>query len=418
MDTFTFETYESNKARIKVIGVGGGGTNAVNYMINKNVRGVEFFVANTDMQSLEASPAPNKIQLGSNLTRGLGTGSKPDLGKTSAEEALDKIEHLMENTDMVFITAGMGGGTGTGGAPVFAKIARDHGILTVGVVTKPFSFEQKIRMKNAELGIKELRKQVDTLIVIPNERLLQISDSAVGILEAFDMADNVLYEAVRGISDVIVVPSRVNVDFADVQTIMSNMGDALMGTGYGEGEKAALQAIQNAINCPLLERATVKGAKGLLINYVAGRDLPIQDINEANKLVVEEADQSVEVMWGLAIDESYEKKVKITVIATGFGRESTTDKSDVPFDSKPLEHTPTPHRQDMDMQYLSIAERDDEPIEQEEEVEAQVAELPYGSTITEDEIYNNLKVANDRERCIDLDTPAFLRRGKRLRIKK
>ncbi|MFC1850026.1 cell division protein FtsZ [candidate division CSSED10-310 bacterium] len=403
MTNFTFEVFDSNKARIKVIGVGGGGTNAVNYMINKHVQGVDFFIANTDMQSLEASPAPHKIQLGTNLTRGLGTGNKPNLGRDAAEEAADKIDKIMENTDMVFITAGMGGGTGTGASPVFAKVARDHGILTVGVVTKPFSFEQKIRAKHAEEGITELRKHVDTLIIIPNERLLQISDRKLSIIEAFDMADNVLLDAVRGISDVIVVPSRVNVDFADVQTIMSNMGDALMGTGFGEGDNGATAAISNAIHCPLLERASVKGAKGILINYVGGKDLALNDINEANKIVVEEADKSANVIWGLAIDESYEKKVKITVIATGFGKDNCAEEevvfeqmmAEAGLSNKVIPEISVPKQ--------GVNNHSNRPVEK-------VKAKPFFDTITEEEIYNGSSPPSSGKD--NLDTPAFLRRGK------
>lgn len=402
MTNFTFEVFESNRARIKVIGVGGGGTNAVNYMINKSVKGVDFYVANTDMQSLDASPAPHKIQLGTNLTRGLGTGNKPDLGKAAAEEAHEQIEKIIENTDMIFVTAGMGGGTGTGASPIFAKIARDHGILTVGVVTKPFSFEQKIRAKHAEEGIRELRKNVDTLIIIPNERLLQISEKKLSVIEAFDMADNVLLDAVRGISDVIVVPSRVNVDFADVQTIMSNMGDALMGTGYGDGENCAIEAISNAINCPLLERASVRGAKGILINYVGGKDLALADVNEANKIVVEEADPSANVIWGLAIDESYEKKVKITVIATGFGKETVLEEDEVIFDQIMSESVVSTNI-DPELPSEYKTPKAQKPRSDEEK------SPPVYETITMDEVYHSPSNSSEKD---NLDTPAFLRRGR------
>ncbi|MBN2384668.1 cell division protein FtsZ [bacterium] len=402
MTKFTFEVSEPNRARIKVIGVGGGGTNAVNYMINKNVKGVDFYIANTDIQSLEASPAPHKIQLGTNLTRGLGTGSKPDLGRAAAEEAHEQIEKIIDNTDMVFITAGMGGGTGTGASPIFAKIARDHGILTVGVVTKPFAFEQKIRAKHAEEGIRELRRNVDTLIVIPNERLLQISDRRLTVVEAFDMADNVLLDAVRGISDVIVVPSRVNVDFADVQTIMSNMGDALMGTGFGEGENCAMEAITNAINCPLLERASVKGAKGILINYVGGKDLALSDVNDANKIVVEEADPSANVIWGMAIDEEFDQRVKITVIATGFGKEAIPDEEEAIFNSLLSESVISG---DIDPELPSKYKTPTPPKPTLEEIKSP----PVYETITMEEVYHAPSTSSEKD---NLDTPAFLRRGR------
>lgn len=412
MTNITFEAKNTNWARIKVVGVGGGGTNAVNYMINNDVKGVEFYVANTDLQSLAKSPAANKIQLGTNLTKGLGAGAKLSLGRDAAEEAVDKIEKIMENTDMFFITAGMGGGTGTGASSVFARIARDKGILTVAVVTKPFKFEGPIRAKYAEEGINQLKKHVDTLITIPNERLLQLPDKKITAGNAFDMADSVLLDAVRGISDLIVIPARINVDFADVQSIMSNMGDALMGTGNGEGEEGAIDAVKKAIHCPLIEKATVKGAKGILISYIVGPDIPLNAIDEANKIVVEEADKNVNVIFGMDIDENFGDKVKVTIIATGFGKENVSEE-DVPFDGMISDVLLPP---DIDSDLLNkIARGEKKPTPKRPApkniIPIIIDRKDKDATITKDEVYHNPgSISRDR---INYDTPAFIRKKKR-----
>jgi len=315
---YEFEIEETTSREvIKVIGVGGGGGNAVNRMISCGLRGVEFIALNTDAQALNRSLADNRIQLGAKLTRGLGAGAKPEIGEKAAEESRDEIAALVKGTDMLFITAGMGGGTGTGAAPVVAKIARDEGILTVGVVTKPFLFEGRKRMKQAEEGIAKLKENVDALIVIPNEKLLQIVDKNTSISSAFLMADEVLRQGVQGITDLVKAPGEVNLDFADVETVMRNGGEALMGIGQASGERRAIQAAQAAISSPMLEMS-IDGARQVLFNITGGTNLTLMEINEAANLITEAADPEAIVIFGTAIDESLEDDVRITVIATGF----------------------------------------------------------------------------------------------------
>jgi cell division protein FtsZ len=306
-------------AKILVIGVGGGGGNAVNTMISGNLDGVEFVVANTDMQALEANMAPHKIQLGNALTKGLGAGANPDVGRRSAEESMQQIADLISGADMVFVTAGMGGGTGTGAAPVIAQIARDCGALTVGVVTKPFGFEGKKRARQAVEGIERLEKAVDTLIVIPNNRLLALVGQSTSMVEAFRKADSVLLNAVQGISDLMTVPGLINVDFADVRTIMSGMGRALMGTGVGTGKRRATEAAEMAISSPLLEDVSIDGATGILINITGGPDLTLHEVNEASTLIQHAAHEDANIIFGSVIDPNLAEEVRITVIATGFG---------------------------------------------------------------------------------------------------
>ena len=315
------------QARIKVVGVGGGGGNALNTMIQSGLEGVEFIAANTDMQALEANFAATKIQLGPALTKGLGAGANPDVGRKAALEDVQRVSEALEGADMVFITAGMGGGTGTGGAPIIAQIARDMGALAVGVVTKPFLFEGKRRMRNAENGIADLAASVDTIITIPNQKLLVLDDDDMSLLEAFRRADDVLVQAVRGISDLITHSGMINVDFADVKTIMSSMGRALMGTGYGKGDRRALDAAQMAINSPLLDEVSVEGATGILINFTAGPDVRLKEINEAASLVQQEAHEDANIIFGLVTDPDMGDVVKVTVIATGFdpARESVDE---------------------------------------------------------------------------------------------
>ncbi len=307
-------------AKILVIGVGGGGGNAVNTMISGSLDGVEFVVANTDMQALEANMAPHKIQLGDTLTKGLGAGANPDVGRRSAEESMQQIADLISGADMVFVTAGMGGGTGTGAAPVIAQIARDCGALTVGVVTKPFGFEGKKRNKQAIEGIERLEKAVDTLIVIPNNRLLALVGQQTSMVEAFRKADSVLLNAVQGISDLMTVPGLINVDFADVRTIMSGMGRALMGTGIGTGKRRATEAAETAISSPLLEDVSIEGATGILINITGGPDLTLHEVNEASSLIQQAAHEDANIIFGSVIDPNLSEEVRITVIATGFDR--------------------------------------------------------------------------------------------------
>jgi len=311
-------------AKILVIGVGGGGGNAVNTMISGNLDGVEFVVANTDMQALEANMAPHKIQLGNALTKGLGAGANPDVGRRSAEESMQHIADLISGADMVFVTAGMGGGTGTGAAPVIAQIARDCGALTVGVVTKPFGFEGKKRSKQAVEGIERLENAVDTLIVIPNNRLLALVGQSTSMVEAFRKADSVLLNAVQGISDLMTVPGLINVDFADVRTIMKDMGRALMGTGVGTGKRRATEAAELAISSPLLEDVNIEGATGILINITGGPDLTLHEVNEASSLIQQAAHEDANIIFGSVIDPNLSEEVRITVIATGFDRAAKT----------------------------------------------------------------------------------------------
>jgi cell division protein FtsZ len=309
-------------ARIKVIGVGVGGGNAVNRMIASRITGVEFLVANTDLQALKSSHAPARVQLGAKLTKGLGCGADPDVGRQAALEDTERILEAIEGADMVFITAGLGGGTGTGGAPIVASLASELGALTVAVVTKPFTFEGRRRQMQAEEGMRELREQVDTLISIPNDRLLQTVERATPLSDAFNVADDVLRQAVQGISDLITVPGLINLDFADVRTIMRGMGDAVMGTGIAEGDKRAEEAAHKAISSPLLEEASVKGAKGVIINITGGEDMSLVEVNEASSIIHGEADDEANIIFGAVVDPRMQGRMKITVIATGFHRPS------------------------------------------------------------------------------------------------
>lgn len=306
-------------ARIKVVGIGGGGNNAVNNMIRSGLTGVEFIAANTDAQALQSCQAEVKIQVGNKLTKGLGAGANPEVGEAAAQESVEDIRKALEGADMVFVTAGMGGGTGGGGAQVVASVAKELGALTVGVVTKPFMFEGKRRMNNAEYGVEGLKKQVDTLITIPNQRLLSVAGRNTTLLDTFRKADDVLYQAVKGISDLILFEGLVNVDFADVRAVMSEMGLAMMGTGEGTGENRAVEAAEKAISSPLLEDVSIEGAKGVLINVTAGPDVTLQEINEAAELIHAEAHDDANIIWGMVIDPEMADNVRVTVIATGFG---------------------------------------------------------------------------------------------------
>lgn len=305
-------------ANIKVVGVGGGGSNAVSTMIDAEMNGVEFIVANTDRQALNANKADIKIQLGAELTKGLGAGANPDVGRRAAIESYNEIVEKLEGSDMVFVTAGMGGGTGTGGAPIVAKIARELGALTIGVVTRPFAFEGKKRSKHAEGGLQELKDNVDTLIVIPNQKLLSISGDKTPLTETFKKADEVLLQAVKGISDLINIRGLINLDFADIRTVMQAKGMALMGTGYARGENRAVQAATAAISSPLLENVRINGATGIIINVTGGPDLSLYEVNEASTLVTEAAAEDAEIIFGAVIDETMKEEVRVTVIATGF----------------------------------------------------------------------------------------------------
>src|ERR1700710_1532371 len=312
--------------RITVIGVGGGGTNAVDNMIASNLQGVDFIVANTDAQQLMHSRADRRVQLGPHLTQGLGAGAKPEIGRAAAEEAADELMRHLEGTHMVFITAGMGGGTGTGAAPVIARMARERGVLTVGVVTKPFTFEGGRRSKSAEAGIIELQSYVDTLIVIPNQNLFRLANERTGWKEAFKMADNVLYMGVRGVTDLMMAPGLVNLDFADIRTVMAEMGKAMMGTGEAEGENRAIRAAEAAISNPLLEDTKMSGARGLLINITGGDDMTLYEVDQAANRIREEVDEDANIIFGAATDDSLEGRIRVSVVATGI--ESAVQKSE------------------------------------------------------------------------------------------
>jgi len=329
-------------AKIKVIGVGGGGSNAVNRMIENGVKGVEFITVNTDAQALHLTKSEQKLQIGDKLTRGLGAGANPDVGKKAAEESREFITNSLRTADMVFVTAGMGGGTGTGAAPVIAELAKECGALTVGVVTRPFTFEGRKRSLQAEMGIEALKEKVDTLIVIPNDRLLEIVDKKTPMLEAFREADNVLRQAVQGISDLIAVPGLINLDFADVKTIMSERGSALMGIGQASGENRAMEAARKAIMSPLLE-TSIEGARGVIMNITGGSNLSLYEVNEAAEIVIAASDPEVNMIFGAIIDDNLKDEIKVTVIATGFEHKGpTTRRAAGPSMSMPQSHSPSP----------------------------------------------------------------------------
>ena len=336
---------KDQKARILIIGVGGGGGNALNRMINDGMTSVEFIAVNTDAQDLEENNSQTKLQIGKELTKGLGAGANADIGRAAVEENKEIIINDIKDADMIFITAGMGGGTGTGAAPAIAKIAKELGALTVGIVTKPFAFEGPIRKKRAIEGIKELKKNCDTLLVIPNETLLGLADSATTVKESFKLADSVLNKATKGISDLINKPGLINLDFADVKTVMYNMGDAIMGTGIATGEERAILAAQEAINSPLLQDASIKGAKGLLVNISGPEDMTIHELNDASSIIYEEAGEDANVILGCVIDKSLTNEINITVIATGLNDdvypkffESDNSKEEYVIQNKTISH--------------------------------------------------------------------------------
>lgn len=333
-----FDTNLDSLATIKVIGVGGGGNNAVNRMIEHGVQGVEFIAVNTDAQALNLSKAEVKMQIGGKLTRGLGAGANPEVGKKAAEESKEQLEEALKGADMVFVTAGMGGGTGTGAAPVIAQIARDLGALTVGIVTRPFTFEGRKRATQAAGGIASMKEAVDTLIVIPNDRLLEIVDKSTPMLEAFREADNVLRQGVQGISELIAVPGLINLDFADVKTIMSNKGSALMGIGVATGENRAAEAAKKAISSPLLE-TSIDGAQGVLMNISGGANISLYEVQEAADIVASASDQDVNMIFGSVINENLNDEIVVTVIATGFNEEGAQLKQARPSFGQPK---PTP----------------------------------------------------------------------------
>ncbi len=351
---------QANFASIKVVGCGGGGNNAVNRMVDAGLKGVEFISINTDRQALSLSNANTKIQIGEKLTKGLGAGAIPDIGRRAAEESREEIAQVLKGADLVFVTAGMGGGTGTGSAPIVAEIARDLGCLTIAVVTKPFQFEGKQRMKNAEMGIADLKQRVDTLVVIPNDRLLQVVSKGTTMLEAFRIADDVLRQGIQGISDLIAVPALINLDFADVKTVMESGGMAHMGIGVGKGENRMVDAAKNAIQSPLLE-TNIDGARAVLINITGGDDISIVDINEAANLVMQSADSEANIIFGAGIDERMGDEVRITVIATGFEKTPFPPKEPA---KKPFERIRTPGTYETRPTYNPYASRNTAPAAQ------------------------------------------------------
>jgi len=336
---FEIEEVRGQTAKIKVVGVGGAGGNALNTMIASNLHGVEFIAVNTDMQALETSLAPSKIQIGSNLTRGLGAGSDPQIGREAALEDSTLIAEYLEGADMVFITAGMGGGTGTGASPVIAGIAKELGAITIAVITKPFFYEGKVRYANAEEGIKELRNTVDTLIVIPNDKIGLVVEKGTPLLKSFAIANDVLKQAVQGISDIILIPGLINVDFADVKTIIQDKGRGVMGSGLGKGEGGALEAARKAISNPLLEDSSIEGSKGILVNITGGLELSLDGVKEAVSFIYDSAHEDVHVIIGAVIDSDISDEVRVTVIATGFSDQK--EKVDLPQIKKftPLRHS-------------------------------------------------------------------------------
>ncbi len=344
-----FDQSDENFAVIKVIGVGGGGTNAVNRMIQAGLKGVEFIAINTDAQALALSMAATRLQIGTKLTKGLGAGANPDIGSKAAEESRELIADALKGADMVFITAGMGGGTGTGAAPIVAEVAKEVGALAVGVVTKPFTFEGRRRQNFAEKGAATLKAKVDTLITIPNDRLLQVVEKRTSIMEAFRIADDVLRQGVQGISDLIAVPGLINLDFADVKTIMSEMGSALMGVGVSQGENRAAAAAKAAISSPLLE-TSIDGARGVLLNITGGSDLALFEVNEAAEIVIQAADPEANIIFGAVIDENLKDEVRVTVIATGFSGDRMVPRPETDMrEREEVEIKPFANNDDLDI---------------------------------------------------------------------
>ena len=382
--------------RILVLGVGGAGGNAINEMIDNGLQGVEFIAVNTDAQDLKASKAKAKIQIGVNLTKGLGAGAKLDIGQAAADESLNEIVNCLQGANMVFITAGMGGGTGTGAAPVVAQMAREMGILTVGVVTLPFNFEGPKRMNRGLAGITELRKACDTVINIPNQKLMSIVDKTTTVVDAFKLADSILHHASKGISDLINVHGLINLDFADVETVMKNMGEAVMGTGTASGEERAVLASQQAISSPLLDNASISGAQGVLVNITGGADLTLIEVDQATSIIFEEAGKDANIIFGAVIDPSMSEEIMVTVIATGFNRKSKLENIQITSDKEVTSS-----------QTRVLADKEDVPLHQQQKQE----ELINNATLEKNEkpslffddtnqpIYGN-----------DLDVPAFIRR--------
>ena len=395
---FEFDSLAEQKANLKVIGVGGAGGNAINRMIQAGMKGVDFMVVNTDAQDLENNAAENKIQIGKNLTRGLGAGAKSEIGRDAIESDKDAVKSLIEGADMVFITAGMGGGTGTGAAPRVAQIAREMGVLTVGIVTLPFNFEGPKRMNRGLAGITELRKVCDTLISIPNQKLMSVVDKNTTVVEAFKLADSVLHHASKGISDLINVHGLVNLDFADVETIMKNMGEAVIGTGTAKGEERAVLAAQQAISSPLLDNASISGAQGVLVNITGGSDLAIMEVDQATNIIFEEAGQGANIIFGAVIDPDLKDEIMVTVIATGFNHKVAEDDVSNRAIESHLESK---------QKYKTVTEQENVPLYKQENQEEYISEqLPIENSEPK-KLFDDLNPVMKEN---DLDVPAFIRR--------
>ncbi len=393
---FEFDSIFEQKADLKVVGVGGAGGNAVNRMINSGMEGVDFCVINTDAQDLEKSLAEKKIQIGKSLTKGLGAGAKAELGKQAITEDCEAVQSLLTNADMAFITAGMGGGTGTGAAPMVAEISKEMGILTVGIVTLPFTFEGPKRMARALTGVTELRKVCDTLLVIPNQKLMSIVEKDTTFIDAFQIADSILHQAARGISDLINVHGMINLDFADVETIMSNMGEAIMGTGQARGDEKAVLAAQQAISSPLLDNASISGAQGVLVNITGGAKMTLFEVDEAASIIFEEAGQDANLIFGAVIDPTMADELRVTVIATGFSKPRPIEESD---EIRPYTRI-TPREQTR-----ILTEQMNMPLHQKNDKDEIIQPLDTKPKFIFDDNTINLQDS-------DLEVPAFLRRQK------
>ena len=398
---FEFDSLAEQKAKLKVIGIGGAGGNATNRMIQAGMQGVDFIAINTDAQDLENNAAENKIQIGKNLTKGLGAGAQAEVGREAVETDQEAIEGILEDADMAFVTAGMGGGTGTGAAPMIAKLSREMGILTVGIVTLPFNFEGPKRMNRALEGIAELRKACDTVIAIPNQKLMSIVDTDTTVVEAFKLADSVLHQAAKGISDLINVHGLINLDFADVQTIMKKMGEAIMGTGVAQGEERAVLAAQQAISSPLLDDASISGAQGVLVNITGSADLTLVEVDAATNIIFEEAGKDANIIFGAVIDPSLGDEIRVTVIATGFnqGQYISEKESEVAQVAAPIQR---PTQDLLDQMNQPVFKQQDESVEPSiEEPQQETSRPSFKFDDTNPAIYGE-----------DLDVPAFIRRQK------
>ena len=392
---FEFDSLSEQKAKLKVIGVGGAGGNAVTRMITVGMEGVDFIAINTDAQDLDNNPAENKVQIGKNLTKGLGAGANSSVGKEAVDSDKEAITTLMDGADMVFITAGMGGGTGTGASPVIAQIARELGILTVGIVTLPFSFEGPKRMNRAIEGMEEMKKACDTLIAIPNQKLMSIVDKSTTLPEAFQMADTILHQAAKGISDLINVQGVINLDFADVETIMKNMGEAIMGTGIASGDERAVLAAQHAISSPLLDDASIRGAQGVLVNITGGENLTLMEANEATSIIFEEAGPNANIIFGAVIDPSLKDELSVTVIATGFNIPKTKSETQTVehIESQSFKPPKTNQLQDVENKPLHVQKDNTKIDDKDNKI------LTFDDTADSPVIYGK-----------DLQIPAFIRR--------